>query len=282
MIRLKASAFAFLILQSAYSLLPAAIISAQTLSPSQSLSPEQRAAFLGSATIVNAVPIGKGVTKPFRLTLSDGRITHDAAFQSVDREKPISQHTGRDGKLEFKFVDSWRFNIAAYRLAAMLGIGEMVPVSVERSWEGKRGALTWWVDDVLMDEQERQDRGAESPDRDKWFRQQLRMRVFTQLVHDTDRNRGNTLYTTEWDLVMIDFSRAFRRWNKPPDPLATLPRCDRKLLAAMRALTKDSVRTVMGPYLTTWEVESLLARRDVLVNHFDRLIAARGEENVLY
>ena len=243
--------------------------------------PDEQAAFLSTAKVIATAPIGKGVTKPLRLTLTDGTITHDAAFQSVNQERPMSR-TGRNGAVELKFVDSWRFNIAAHRLAVLLGIGAMVPVSVERKWDGKTGALTWWVDDVLMDEMERRKAAAEPPDRDDWTRQQLRMRVFTQLAYDTDRNQGNMLITKTWRLVMIDFSRAFRSWDKLPEPLTTLRRCDRALLAAMRRLTKESVQNATGKYLTTFEVEALLERRDILVAHFDALIAATGESNVLY
>jgi hypothetical protein len=243
--------------------------------------PDEQEAFLSTAKIVATTPIGKGVTKPLRFTLTDGTITHDAAFQSVNQERQMSR-TGRNGAVELKFVDAWRFNVAAHRLARLLGIGDMVPVSVERKWEGKTGALTWWVDDVLMDEQERRRTAAEPPDREDWTRQQLRMRAFTQLTHDTDRNQGNTLITKNWQLVMIDFSRAFRSWETLPEPLTTLRRCDRALLAAMRRLTKESVQDATGKYLTTFEVKALLARRDILVAHFDALIAARGEANVLY
>jgi hypothetical protein len=242
---------------------------------------DEQARFLGTAKIVRSAPIGKGVTKPFRLTLTNGTLTHDAAFQSVNQERKMSR-TGRGGALELKFVDSWRFNIAAHRVATLLGIGGMVPVSVERNWNGTQGALTWWVDDVRMDEGERRRVGAEPPDRDEWTRQQLRMRVFTQLVYDTDRNHGNILITDDWRVVMIDFSRAFRSWEKLADPLVTMRRCDRAMLAAMRGLTKDSVAQAVGKYLTTFEVDSLLARRNILVAHFDALIAAVGEPNVLY
>ena len=40
-----------------------------------------------------------------------------------------------------------------------------------------------------------------------------RMRMFAELVYDTDRNHGNILYDTDWKLWMIDFSRAFRIWG---------------------------------------------------------------------
>jgi hypothetical protein len=247
----------------------------------QTLSRQEQAEFLRTARIVSATPIGKGVTKPFRLTLTNGTLTHDAAFQSVDEQRQMSR-TGRGGALELNFKDSWRYNIAAPRVAELLGIGDMIPVSVERVWDGKRGAVTWWVDDVLMDEQGRREKNAEAPDVNAWNEQQQRMRVFTELVYDTDRNQGNILITKEWRLVMIDFTRAFRPWKKTPNPLTIVRRCDRKLLTAMRELTKPAVQAAAGDYLSGYEVDGLLARRDILVKHIEELISQLGEARVLY
>jgi hypothetical protein len=246
-----------------------------------SLSREEQADFLRTARIVSSAPIGKGVTKPFRLTLTNGPLTHDAAFQSVDERRQMSR-TGRGRTLELNFSDSWKYNIAAPRIAELLGMGDMIPVSVERTWNGTRGAVTWWVDDVLMDDQERREKNANPPDVDAWNQQQQRMRVFTELVHDTDRNQGNILIIKDWRLVMIDFSRAFRPWKKTPNPLTILRRCDRNLLAGMRGLTKPAVQDAVGDYLSSFEVDGLLARRDIIVKHFEGLIAQLGEASVLY
>ena len=35
---------------------------------------------------------------------------------------------------ELGFVDSYKYNIAAYRLAELLGIDDIMPVYVERNW----------------------------------------------------------------------------------------------------------------------------------------------------
>jgi hypothetical protein len=248
----------------------------------QTLSRQEQAEFLRTARIVKAQEIGKGVTRPFRLTLTNGTITHDAAFQSVDERRQVSMRTGRGQTPELNFTDSWRFNVAAPRVAELLGIGDMVPVSVERAWDGKKGALTWWVDDVLMDEEERRKTNTEAPDTDAWNHQLLRMRVFTQLVYDTDRNQGNIIITKDWRIVMIDFTRAFRGWDTTPSPMTILRRCDRKLLAAMKGLTKPAVQQAVGSYLMFYEINALLDRRDLIVKHFESLIAQLGEERVLY
>ena len=55
---------------------------------------------------------------------------------------------------EFNFRDTWRYNVAAYRLDRLLEL-DMIPPSIERNYQSKPGAFTWWVDDVIMDEAER-------------------------------------------------------------------------------------------------------------------------------
>jgi len=247
----------------------------------QPLTPAEQAEFLRTARVVAVRQTDKGVTRPLRMTLSDGVLTHDAHFQSIDRQRVVS-NTGRGRTLELNFTDSWRFNVAAHRLAVLLGIGDMVPVSVERSWNGRRGAMTWWVDDVMMDEQTRREQNVQPPDHEAYARQVMRMRVFTQLVYDTDRNQGNILFTNDWRLVMVDFTRAFRSWNRLPDPVTILRRCDRALLASLRGLTNGALRQAAGQYLSSFEVDALLARRDIIVKHVDALVAQRGEASVLY
>ena len=38
-------------------------------------------------------------------------------------------------------------------------------------------------------------------------RQRMRMVVFAELIGDVDRNKGNVLYTSDWRVIMIDFTR---------------------------------------------------------------------------
>ena len=159
------------------------------------------------------------MTNPWRLTLSDGTTTHDAAFQSIDEQKRVAWVAGR---YELLFRDSYHFNIAAYRLAKLLGLDDMVPVSVERSWKGQPGALVWWIDSA-WDETDRKTQRLVPPDVAAWSKQLYRTVVFTQLIYDTDRNEGNLLYTEDWHVWMIDFTRAFRRWDELPHPLTSGP-----------------------------------------------------------
>ena len=239
--------------------------------------------FMLTADIVESEPIGKGVTHPWRLTLSDGAFSHDVAFQSVNQKRD-RQRLGR--RTELEFVDAYRYNIAAYRIAELLGIDHMMPVTVERAWKGIPGAMSWWVDHVMMDEQERD--GLDDGDENKWpddvqdfYRQKSRMLVFAELVYDTDRNKGNVVYDADWKHWMIDFSRAFRIWHELQAP-ANIPQCDRDFLERMRGLTRAGLRERAGEYLTAWEMNAVLDRRDKLVEHFELLIEQKGERLVLY
>lgn len=250
--------------------------SPQAQSPSSTTRIEE---FLRTADVVGVQPVGKGVTETWRLTLTDGEIRHDASFQSVDERAPAKDLGG--GRTEVHFVDSYRYNIAAYRLARLLGLDHMVPVSVERKWRTKTGAFTWWVDDVLMDEDEMKEKELKAPDEASWSEQIYSVRLFSQLIHDTDRNRGNLLITTEWRIWMIDFTRAFRRWPRLQSPQG-LERCDRKLLEALREVTRKDLDAALKDSLSRVEIEGLAARRDLLVQHYEALVRERGESAVLY
>jgi hypothetical protein len=219
----------------------------------------------------------KGVTRPLRLTLSDGTFSHDASFQAIDERKPFMQ--GADGRSEVNFVDSWRYNLAAYRLAELVGLAEMMPTTIEYRYRNRPGSLTWWMDS-LMDEGERLKKKVEPPNQALWNEDMLRMRVFMELVHDTDRNLGNVLISPEWRVIMLDFTRAFRLW--PAIRANELPRIDRALLGKLEALTEEGVTAATKDYLPKGEIEAVMKRRDLIVEHFRARVKQLGEARVLY
>jgi hypothetical protein len=249
------------------------------LALAEELSHAAKAELLRSAVVVKASKVGKGVTETWRVTLQGTGVTHDASFQYVD-ERVAVKDLG-DGNTELNFVDSYRYNVAGYRLAKLLGLGHMVPVSVEREWRGHRGAMTWWVDDVVMDEAQMNERALTAPDRVEWLEQIYRVRVFSELVYDTDRNQGNLLITSDWKIWMIDFTRAFRGWAKLRRA-EMLVRCDRDLFAALSALSRAQLEAELSEILDEGELDGLWARRDLILAHFGSLIADRGENTVLY
>lgn len=266
------------------SFVPAPASFAQTVAPAPepALSVAQMQDFLKNARVVRSRQTSKGVTAPKRVTLSDGTLTHDAVFQSVDERKMVANLSGggRQATTEMNFVDSYRYNLAAYALAGMLGLDHMMPVHVERRWNGSSGSMSWFVT-TLMDESDRIKKKIQPPNPTEWNYQMYRMRVFTALVRDTDRNLTNVLITPDWKVIMIDFTRGFRLQAELMHE-KDLARMDRALWPRLEGLTKDTVKQAVGDWLTNSELESMLKRRDLLVAHYKNLIATQGEAKVFY
>ena len=240
--------------------------------------PAQMEEFLLRGKIVRTRAAGSGVTNTLRVTLSDGAVTHDAQIQTIDESKPIFRPAGSPP--EFNFTDSYRFNIAGYRLAVLLGL-DNVPMSVQRLHNSRQAAFTWWLDDVMMDEKARVSKNALGPDRERTAMQVHIMRVFDELIQNRDRNMGNLLWTSDWKMWMIDHTRAFRTGDELLKPLA-LERVERTLFENMRRLTEEQLKNVMGKSMADFEIEALLKRRDRIVKLFEARIAERGEARVVY
>jgi hypothetical protein len=64
--------------------------------------------------------------------------------------------------------------------------------------------------------------------------------------------------------------------------VSDLSHCDRQLLAKLKALNQDELLERTKHYLTKDEVKALMARRDKIVEQFQKLIAEKGENEVLY
>jgi hypothetical protein len=224
--------------------------------------------FLTKAKILKTRGTGVGVTDSVRATLSDGRLTHDAHIQTIDEHR--REFRGTHG-VEFDFRDSWTYNIAAYKLDRLIGL-HMVPVSVARSYRSNRAAFTWWVDHVLMDEGTRLKRNV-TPPPDKavyWTEQLHMMRLFDQLIYNTDRNMGNILIGEDWRLWAIDHTRAFRKQMTLRSP-GQVVRCDREVFEKLKALDQPALARELGRYLDSGHLRAILARRDAIVERLESL-----------
>jgi hypothetical protein len=233
--------------------------------------------FLKSGRVVSSKLIGRGVTKASRATLSlDGR-THDAQIQSININ--LNDLYDPSGK-PVPWRDDYRHNIAAYKLDRLLLLN-MVPPSVERLTGKQRAAFTWWEDDIAMMESDRESKNLNPPDPEAWNQQRSIATVFDQLIYNVDRNTGNLLIRKDWSLSLIDHTRAF----SPNPRLMDRPyfdRCKGSLLESLRKLDKATLTAAVSPWLTAAQIDGILARRDLIVSHFDKLIAAKGAPAVLF
>jgi hypothetical protein len=233
--------------------------------------------FLKSGRVLSTALIGQGVTKASRATLSHAGRVHDVQVQSISiKLNDLYDPAGRP----VPWRDDYRHNIAAYKLDRLLGLN-IVPPTIERSTGKQRAGFTWWVDDVVMMEMDRERKKIDPPDPEAWSKQLSVATTFDQLIYNVDRNTGNLLITKGWKLVLIDHTRAFA-----PNPrLMDRPhfdRCSRALLDAMRKLSKEKLAAALSPYLTPVQVDGMLLRRDLIVKHFNTLIAEKGEAAILF
>ena len=245
------------------------VSSAPAAPPAVLTTDEEIEAFLRRAKIVRTREAGKGVTNSIRATLSDGTITHDAHIQTVDEYK--REFRGLN-TLELDFRDSWTFNVAAYKLDRLIGLN-MTPVSVPGRFRSDPAAITWWVDDVMMDEGTRVKKKITAPD-DKarfWSEQLSLMRLFDQLIYNTDRNMGNMLIGSDWRLWLIDHTRAFRKHTTLRSP-TQVARGERTVVERLRALDAATLKRELGTHLDSGQLKALLARRDLIVTALE----ARG------
>ena len=235
---------------------------------------EQKEDFLRNARIIADKPAKRGVTDTRRVTLTDGTITHDANVQRIDEHKDVFE--GEDGTKELNFKDTYKFNLAAWKLARLLGLDDMMPPYVERKYMGQSASFSWYVDNDVMDEAERIKKNLATPDPDRWNQEMYVVRVFDQLIFNIDRNTGNLRIDKDWHIWMIDHSRSFRILHSLRNA-KNLVECDRTLLARLKALDEPALERGLAPYLNKLEIKAVLARRDLIVQFFE----SKGE-SVLY
>ena len=252
------------------------LVAGQAAAPA--LTDEQKERFLRDGQIVAIRDAPGGVTGSRRATLKLDQATHDATIQTIDEAAPQKQ---LGSGFEVDFRDSWKNNVAAYRLDRLLGM-RMIPVTVERSHDDKRASFTWWLDDLLLVERERVKKKRQPPDPLAWNRQMYAMRVFDQLIFNFDRNLGNLLIDGQWRLWLIDHSRAFKIFDQLRTPKALPETCDEGLLEGMRQLDKATLQERLGEVLSDSQIDGLLGRRDLIVKFYDELLASRGRASVLY
>jgi hypothetical protein len=250
----------------ALSLFTTVTLYAATVPPAR-WTPAEQERFLRTARILNEVYAGKGITGAKKAMLTDGRRQHLAHIQFIDIYQPLFK--GKDGSEEKDFKDTWKFNVAAYRLAKLLHIADMVPPSVQRTVDGKPASVTWWLDNILMDEKERLSKNIKPPDVPAWNAQMDTIRIFDQLIYNMDRSQENLLIGRDWKAYMIDHTRAFRKWHTLRNP-AAVTKCNPDLLAALKALSRDTVARELSPYLNDEEIDAVMARRDLIVDKLEK------------
>lgn len=226
---------------------------------------------LRTTKIVKAKELGTGVTRPLKFTLHNGQFEFHACYKNVDEHRPGL--TRMEYGLEVDFKDSWRFEVAAYELDKLLGLG-MVPATVERNFEGKDGSVQLWIVNA-MTEKVRKEKHLEPPDTRRWNQQIAKVRVFDNLIYNIDRNLGNMLITADWKIYMIDHSRSFKSLDQLKSS-KDLRLFSRSMMEAIQKLDESLLTAHCGKYLSSIEINTLLKRRNLILQVYDQQKASKG------
>lgn len=243
---------------------------------------QEAEAFLRTAHVTARRPVGQGITHPELLTLTDGTRTLRAVFKTIDEHEP-GMFRMENGGWEFDFRDSWKSEVAAYELDKLLGLG-LVPPTVEREVYGRTGSVQIWVEGV-MSEDDRQERGLEPQGPRqvvRWTHQIHCVRLLHQLTYNADfRNVENILVDPDFRVYLVDSSRAFRIQEDLLDP-DDLSCFSRAALQRLGELDRARLEERLGSWLGDMQIESLLARRDRILEIVQKRLQERGPGQVLF
>ncbi|TQV89645.1 metallophosphoesterase [Aliikangiella coralliicola] len=225
------------------------------------MSDSQVEEFLTTAKMTHKKGTKEGITKPFKVTLEKEGKVIKGIFKYKDSYPDIEKGGWNKGKDK---ADRYQYEVAAYKLDRMLGIG-LVPVTVERTIEGRKGALQLWVDglisDLVMNEEKIYYNGYCNP-----HDQVNLMDSFDYLIMNTDRNQSNIMYQRDdWQIVFIDHSKSFGTSVKRPKILkrAKIILTD-KFKSALEELTYEQLQT-LKPWLHTKQIRMLWKRRNKML-----------------
>jgi hypothetical protein len=233
--------------------------------------------FLRTAEPTSETHLSGGINFPRKVVLEKDGLKVHAVFRDVNEEKDKPTFGG--GRNEIGFTDSFIYEPAAYELGLMLGLDNVPPATLGKL-HFKSGSIQIFIEHAMTEKQQVEGH-IEPPNDQMWKKQVQMMNFFDALIYNVDRNRGNILITPDWRLWMIDHTRAFRKLPTLQEPV-TIHQCERGVYQKLKALDEREVRQRMKPYLSEFEIDGLLARRKLLIELIDKLIAEKGESQILY
>ena len=235
--------------------------------------------FLESARVIEYDQMSgeTAVTKPFKLTLEkDGR-RHFALWKNA--QWIMKGHR-----------ENWQWEVAAYRIDKLLDLN-MVPPTVERSFQNDDGSCQYWVN-YWIDLAEKEEKNISVPSHKLgfWNRAVYLQRAFDNLIANVDRHMHNILITEDWRIILIDHSRSFKTGHTEkliytedhPEGDRSVKTLPSDFFEKLKKLDFETLDKAMDYYLTDDEIKAVLKRRDLIVEHINQLIKEKGELKVLY
>jgi hypothetical protein len=215
--------------------------------------------YLRTAEIDHFDTVPLGVTHPRRAFFKSGGLVASALWKVLPPGRPSG------------YWESYKSEIAAYELDKLLDL-RMVPVAVEKRWKGETAAAILWLSPIHpWKEMEPRPKPA------KWVAQVARMKMFDNFICNKDRNAGNLLVDDDWNLFLIDHSRAF---VTDKDLAVKMEHIDRGLWNRILALDEAQLTGAIGKWVERGSIRAMLVRRDRMKTAIDKLVAASNEAAV--
>ncbi len=232
--------------------------------------------FLRTARVVSKKRLDAGINKPYKVLLERDSVFVNAVFRDVKSRKP---QTEVRGSIRLDYRDDAIFEVAAYELNRLLGL-HIVPPAVVRKIDDKNGSLQLWVEGA-MTESKRLKKKLASPNPLQWAQMRQIRYIFDELVHNEDRNLGNLLIDSDWRLWLIDHTQCFHPYAKIYHQ-DRLTHVSNQLWNALKHTPPDRVRSLLADYLTSPQIEALLGRWRLLMEHYSAQIDELGPGRVLF
>jgi hypothetical protein len=212
-------------------------------------------------------------TEAWLLCLTDGKVERRGFFRLTNRLRP------------HHIPDSYKYDIAAYELNKLLDLN-IVPPTVEREVEGRKGSLALLIEKAITEET-RRNNNIEPPDLESYKNSLEELTIFENLTYSASycakRDLPDILIirTEDWKIWRVDFSEAFEPLpNLIPE--CHITRCSKRLYQNLQKLHNDDIKSKLSFYLNDEEISALLERKKIIIEKIKKLIEEQGEEAVLF